>query len=87
MTEQATVIVEEKIRWYLLHRYPGLQEKGLASGDALVGILDSLAVLGLIGFIEPEFSIELSPSDVTDENFASVAAVTQLVERLSRSAG
>jgi acyl carrier protein len=87
MTEQAVVIAEEKIRRYLLHRYPGLQEKGLANGDALVGVLDSLAVLGLIGFIEPEFSIELSPSDVTDENFASVAAITQLVERLSRSAG
>ena len=77
--------IEEKIRSYILQRYPVLQAKGLNDNDALVGVLDSLAVLGLVGFIEPEFSIEFSPSDLTDENFESVSTISRLVDRLTRA--
>jgi acyl carrier protein len=80
------VNAEEKILSYILEQYPGLKSQRLTCDDSLVGVLDSLAVLGVIGFIEPEFGIELSPSDVTDENFASVAAISKLVTRLSRPA-
>jgi acyl carrier protein len=83
MTAPITVTIEDKIRQYLLQRYPGLQQRGLSKEDSLVGVLDSLAIIGLIGFIEPEFSIELTPSDVTDENFATVSAISQLIQRLS----
>ena len=85
MSEYATMRTEDKIRGYILGRYAVLEAKGLGNDDSLVGVLDSLAVLGLIGFIEPEFSIELSPSDVTDENFGTITAISQLVERLNRS--
>jgi acyl carrier protein len=77
---------EDKIRGYIFQRYPVLQAKGLNNDDSLVGVLDSLAVLGLVGFIEPEFSVELSPSDLTDENFESVSTISRLVDRLSRAA-
>jgi acyl carrier protein len=77
--------IEEKIRGYIFQRYPVLQAKGLKNDDSLVGVLDSLAVLGLVGFIEPEFSVELSPSDLTDENFESVVTISRLVDRLSRT--
>lgn len=76
---------EDRIRSYILSRYPVLEAKGLGNDDSLVGVLDSLAVVGLIGFIEPEFSIELNASDLTDENFETITAVSQLVERLKRS--
>jgi acyl carrier protein len=84
MSESMTAAMEDKIRHYILEHYPALQGSGLANDDSLTGILDSLAVLGLIGFIEPEFSVELSPSDLTDENFASITAVSQLVQRLQQ---
>lgn len=77
--------VEDKIRGYIFRRYPVLAAKGLGSTDPLAGVLDSLAVLGLVGFIEPEFSIQLSPSDLTDENFESVATISRLVQRLSQA--
>jgi len=83
--QSATVNTEDKIRQYILEHYPVLEAKGLGNDDSLVGVLDSLAVLGLIGFIEPEFSVELSPSDLTDENFGSVNAIAQLVHRLRQS--
>jgi acyl carrier protein len=77
--------IRNKIRSYIFQQYPALESKGLADDDLLAGVLDSLAVLGLVGFIEPEFSVELTASDLTDENFETVAAVVRLVERLGAS--
>jgi acyl carrier protein len=84
LSENATIKIEDKIRSYIVGHYPALETKGLGNDAPLVGVLDSLAVLGLIGFIEPEFSIELNPSDVTDENFGTITSIVQLVQRLSR---
>lgn len=84
MLEGVGVRAEEKIRRYILDHNPSLEVEDLGTDKALVGIIDSLAVLGLIGFIEPEFSIEVSPSDVTDENFATVGTIADLVERLTK---
>lgn len=79
------MITEDKIRSYIYQQYPALEAKGLKDDDPLTGVLDSLAVLGVVGFIEPEFSIELSPSDLTDENFETIASIGRLVERLGAS--
>jgi acyl carrier protein len=74
---------EDKIRNYIFEQYPALAASGLQDDEPLLGVLDSLAVLGLIGFIEPEFSVRLDPSEVTDENFETIATITRLVQRLS----
>jgi acyl carrier protein len=76
------VTTEDRIRSYILSHYPALEARGLGNDESLVGVLDSLAVVGLIGFIEPEFCIELNASDLTDENFETITAISQLVERL-----
>jgi len=76
---------EEKIRKYIVDHNPSLAVLNLDKDEPLAGIIDSLAVLGLIGFIEPEFSIELSPSDVTDENFATIGTIAELVSRLPQT--
>ncbi len=78
--------IEGKIREYIFEQYPALKGNGLGDNDPLSGVLDSLAVLGVVGFVEPEFSVELSPSDLTDENFESIASISRLVERLATSA-
>ena len=78
--------IEGKIREYIFDQYPALKGNGLGDNDPLSGVLDSLAVLGVVGFVEPEFSVELSPSDLTDENFESIASISRLVERLATSA-
>lgn len=83
MSENLVVSTEAKIHDYILGQYPGISARRLGYEDSLVGVLDSLAVLGVIGFIEPEFGIELNPSDVTDENFSSIAAISRLVSRLT----
>ena len=79
---EAASTIEDKIRNYLLKQYPALAAKGLEDNDPLTGTLDSLAVLNVVGFMEPEFSIELTPADLTDENFENIASIARLVERL-----
>ena len=85
MLEEVVVSPTEKIRKYILDHNPSVGLEDLGTNQSLTGIIDSLAVLGLIGFIEPEFSIEISPSDVTDENFATIGTIADLVERLTKS--
>ena len=80
-----SMTIEDKIRDYIFRQYPALEPKGLGDLDPLAGVLDSLAVLGVVGFIEPEFSVELSASDLTDENFETISSIARLVEKLSAS--
>lgn len=80
-------IIENKIRSYIFSRYPLVEAKRFENDAPLAGVLDSLAVLGLIGYIEPEFSVQVSPSDLTDENFESIFTIASLVHRLKQSSG
>ena len=43
------------------------------------GILDSMGLVGLISFLEEEFKIHISDSDLIEENFQSINAVAQFV--------
>jgi acyl carrier protein len=43
------------------------------------GIIDSLAVFALIGFIDEQFGVKVDPQDVTLENFTTVVAISELV--------
>lgn len=85
MLDEAVVSPAEKIRKYIADHSPSFRTEDLGTDEPLTGIVDSLAVLGLIGFIEPQFGIEISASDVTDENFATIGTIASLVERLTKS--
>lgn len=45
-------------------------------------ILDSLSVVRLVGELNDEFDIEITPIDIVPENFKSVSAIQSLIERL-----
>ncbi len=59
---------------------PGTQ---LDPTESLVekGILDSLSLLRLIGFIEEQFSITVDDGEVLVENFESLNETTRFVEQ------
>lgn len=44
-------------------------------------VLDSLAVLELVGFLEERFEIEIADQDLIPENFQSVSAVVAFLGR------
>lgn len=64
-----------------LARY--LDDVALLGGDSLLtaGILDSLATVELIAFLEREFQIAVIDDDLQIENFDSISAIVALVER------
>lgn len=69
-----------------------IQEK-IAFGDDVVtitdetplyeGIVDSLALINLVGFLEKRFGILIEDADLSSENFQTVAAIERLVHRRS----
>lgn len=50
------------------------------------GILDSLAILNLVGFLEERFNIMLPVEEFVPENFRTPSAIAALAKRLSGSA-
>ncbi len=45
------------------------------------GIIDSLGILMLVGFVEERFGIAVPDEDVVYENFCSVAALADYLEQ------
>lgn len=43
------------------------------------GIIDSLGIFRVIGFLEEQFEIKVKPEDVVLENFETVASIKNLV--------
>jgi acyl carrier protein len=57
----------------------------LANDEPLVqtGIIDSLGIFLLIGFLEEQLGVKIEPEDVVLENFETVDTILALVERRS----
>jgi acyl carrier protein len=56
------------------------------------GIIDSIGLVELVGFLQKEYGIHINDGDVTAENFRTVAAIERLVTeksdgRMSRGGG
>ena len=45
-------------------------------------ILDSLKIVQLVGALNDEFDIEITPIDIVPENFKTVEAIYAMVKRL-----
>lgn len=43
------------------------------------GILDSLAVLKLVAFVEDSYDVALEPEEIDPENLKSIAAISALI--------
>ncbi len=45
------------------------------------GMIDSLGVMRLVGFIQDEFEISVPPEDVTIENFLTLATISNYIAK------
>ena len=54
----------------------------LSPEDELLGsgLLDSMGVMRLVGFVEETFNTKIPPEDIVIENFMDVKAITNYVE-------
>lgn len=47
-------------------------------------LLDSFAILSIVSEIEDEFEVNLGPADIIPENFNSVKAMREMIERMGK---
>lgn len=46
------------------------------------GILDSFAILSIVGELEDAFDVEITPAEIIPENFNSAKALWNMVQKL-----
>lgn len=70
------------IRYIQENLLTGKGEIELTPEDDLLGsgLLDSMGVMRLVGFVEETFHIKIPPEDIIIENFIDVKAITNYVE-------
>jgi acyl carrier protein len=75
-------LVQEKVRAYILQAV--YVEKEKIKDDSLIfkeGYFDSMGFMVLITYLEEEFGIKTNDSDLLEENFESINAITDFVIR------
>ena len=80
MADQGDETVD-RITAFVRMRFPTAGDHELTPELSLLdsGIVDSLGVLDLVGFLEQEFEVSLEDDDLVPENFDSIAALASFV--------
>ncbi len=71
--------IREAIKDYIVKEFkPGI---ALSNDSQLIhqGIIDSLAIFTLIGFIDEQFGVKIDPEDIRLENFETINAIRDFV--------
>jgi len=71
------------LRKFLLERFPLARKRNITDDEDLLqrGIIDSLGVLEIVGFLQQEFSLIVEDEDLSPDNFKSVVSIAAFVER------
>lgn len=81
---KATDNIKDEIRAYILSEFlPGESPRNLKDDTPLrtSGLLDSMATLRLVNFVEERFTIEVEAQEAGGENFDCISAIAAYVER------
>lgn len=79
---QDTFTIRQKVKQYVLQET--FAEKNKIQNNSLIfkeGYFDSMGFIRLITFIEEEFGIKIIDADLTEENFESINALTDFIDR------
>jgi len=77
-------VINDKVKKYILEQFlPGEDPNELTEDTPLMssGILDSLATLKLVTYLEEEFDIAVEAHEADAENLDTLERITALVER------
>lgn len=80
MTDEADIM--RGVRAYILENFlymrPGLE---FSDDDSLLrkGVIDSLGIMELVGFVEEQYGVRPAEAEVTEANFGSVRGIARYV--------
>lgn len=80
----STSDTSQRIRRYIVDNFLYMRpDHQFTDDDALLGkgIIDSIGVMEVIGFVEEEFGVQVADEDVTEEHLGSVSAIARYVDR------
>lgn len=68
---------------FIVKTFPLARGRNVGVDDRLLGegIIDSLGVLDIVGYLESQFRIAVSDDDLSPENFETIGRLTAFVER------
>jgi len=81
--------MEEEIRQYILSEFlPGEKPANLLNDTPLrtSGVLDSVATLRMVTFVEEHFGITVEAHEASVENFDSINSIVAFIESKKQSA-
>ena len=75
--------IEARVRDYIRDNFLYGSTDKLGAQDSLLdaGVIDSTGAMELVTFIETEFAVEVSDSDLTPENLDSIGAISAFIGR------
>ena len=75
--------IQGQLKSVIPKQFPLARKRNLGIDDRLLGegIIDSLGVLDIVGYLETEFRISIADDDLTPENFETIGRLTAFVER------
>jgi acyl carrier protein len=75
--------IQGQLKSFIAKQFPLARKRKLGIDDRLLGegIIDSLGVLDIVGYLESEFRISIADDDLTPENFETIGRLTAFVER------
>ena len=76
--------MKEELRTYIMSAFlPGASAGTLKDDMPLrtSGVIDSMGLLRLVGFAESQYGIELQAHETSIENFDTINAIADLIER------
>jgi len=75
--------IKETVKFYLLEQcLPGEEPGALndTTGLIVTGILDSIATVKLVAFLEEQYGIELKAYELDADNLKNLSTITNLIE-------
>lgn len=74
---------KDTVRTFIVSELTGEEGTGLEDSDQLIetGIIDSMGIIALLGFLETEFAIQIDSDELLPENLGTVQAISDLVDR------
>lgn len=77
--------IQPRIRSFILKKFPAARKRVFDDNISLLesGIIDSLGVLDVVGFLEQSFNIRIEDDELTPENFGTIKCMVSFVGKKS----
>jgi acyl carrier protein len=86
MTIMPQTKTTDSIKTYITQHFFAARKRRLKASDPLLqsGIIDSMGILDLVGYLETSFEISILDDDLLPENFDSIETIATFVEKKQR---